>query len=78
MPYEDLVADPKPWIERMLAHCDLSFQENLRDFHLTSRAVITSSASQVRQPISTRAIGQWKRYEKHLAPFFEAYGRPVD
>jgi tetratricopeptide (TPR) repeat protein len=78
VPYEDLVADPKPWIERMLAHCDLSFQENLRDFHLTSRAVITSSASQVRQPISTRAIGQWKRYEKHLAPFFEAYGRPVD
>ena len=78
VPYEDLVADPKPWIERMLAHCDLSFQENLRDFHLTSRAVITSSASQVRQPISTRAIGQWKRYEKHLAPFFEAYGRPID
>ncbi len=78
VPYEDLVADPKPWIERMLAHCGLPFQENLRDFHLTPRAVTTSSASQVRQPITTRAIGQWKRYEQHLAPFFEAYGQPAD
>lgn len=78
VPYEELVADPKPWIERMLMHCGLPFQENLRDFHLTPRAVATSSVSQVRQPISTRAIGQWKRYEKHLAPFFEAYGRSAD
>lgn len=73
VPYEELVADPKTWIQRMLSHCGLPFQENLRDFHLTQRAVTTSSASQVRQPISTRAIGQWQRYEKHLAPFFEAY-----
>lgn len=72
--YEDLVSDPKTWIARMLDHCDLPFQENLRDFHLTERAVTTSSASQVRQPISTRAVGQWKRYETHLAPFFSVYG----
>lgn len=75
VPYEDLVNDPKPWIERMLSHCGLPFQENLRDFHLTPRAVVTSSVSQVRQPITTRAIGQWKRYERHLGPFFESYGR---
>lgn len=73
--YEDLVADPKTWIARMLAHCGLPAQEDLSDFHLTQRAVTTSSSSQVRQPISTRAIGQWKRYEKHLAPFFAAYGQ---
>jgi tetratricopeptide (TPR) repeat protein len=78
VPYEELVADPKTWIERMLSHCGLPYQENLRDFHLTQRAVTTSSVSQVRQPISTRAIGQWKRYEEHLAPFFAAYGQPAD
>ena len=71
--YEDLVADPGTWIEKILRHCGLSFQEGLRDFHLTQRAVTTSSASQVRQPITTRAVGRWKRYEAHLAPFFEAY-----
>ena len=73
VPYEDLVADPKTWISRILSHCDLPAQDDLGDFHLTDRAVITSSASQVRQPINTRAIGQWKRYERHMAPFFEAY-----
>lgn len=73
--YEDLVSDPKTWIAKILDHCHLPFQDNLRDFHLTARAVTTSSASQVRQPMSTRAIGQWKRYEAHLAPFFEAYGQ---
>jgi tetratricopeptide (TPR) repeat protein len=73
--YEDLVSDPKTWISRILEHCRLPFQDNLRDFHLTERAVTTSSANQVRQPISTRAIGQWKRYEAHLASFFEAYGK---
>lgn len=76
VPYEELVADPQPWIARILEHCGLPFQEGLDAFHQTERAVITTSASQVRQPINTRAIDQWKRYEKHLAPFFATYGQP--
>jgi tetratricopeptide (TPR) repeat protein len=78
VPYEELVTDPKSWIARILEHCGLPFQDDLGDFHSTERAVITTSASQVRQPINTRAIDQWKRYEKHLAPFFAAYGQPAD
>ena len=77
VPYEELVADPATWIRRILDHCGLSPTDSLLDFHLTQRAVTTSSVSQVRQPINTRAVGQWKRYEKNLAPFFEAYGQPA-
>ncbi len=32
----------------------------------TQRAVRTASSEQVRQPIYTRALGYWRRFEKHL------------
>jgi tetratricopeptide (TPR) repeat protein len=71
--YEDFVADPETWIPRILAHCGLSDEAGVRAFHTSSRAVATASVAQVRQPISSAAIGGWKRYEKHLAPFINAY-----
>lgn len=78
VPYEALVKDPETWIARILDHCDLPFEAEVRDFHLTERAVTTSSSSQVRQPLNLRGIGAWRRYSQHLQPFFEAYGaRPA-
>ncbi|HQR87781.1 MAG: hypothetical protein B7Z44_02795 [Caulobacter sp. 12-67-6] len=74
VPYEDLVKDPETWIARILEHCGLPFQAGVRDFHLTERAVTTSSSSQVRQPLNVRGIGAWRRYSQHMQPFFEAYG----
>ncbi|ALL14199.1 tetratricopeptide repeat-containing sulfotransferase family protein [Caulobacter henricii] len=74
VPYEDLVQDPEIWIARILEHCGLPFQSGVRDFHLTERAVTTSSSSQVRQPLNVRGIGAWRRYEAHMRPFLDAYG----
>jgi tetratricopeptide (TPR) repeat protein len=74
VPYEDLVAEPDVWIERILGHCGLPFEPQVRHFNLTQRAVTTTSGAQVRQPIYKRAVGGWKRYAEHMAPFFEAYG----
>jgi hypothetical protein len=71
--YEDLVADPDAWIPRILAHCGLEDEPGVRDFNKSSRPVLTASVAQVREPISTAAVGKWKRYEKHLAPFLNAY-----
>ena len=31
----------------------------------------TASSEQVRQPLYTRALGTWRRYEKHLGPWQE-------
>ena len=33
----------------------------------------TASVESVREPISTKSIGSWRRYEKHMGEFIEAY-----
>ena len=46
----------------------------------TTEAVTTASAVQVRQPVHTRSVGRWRRYEKQLAPMretLEAQGVPL-
>ncbi len=73
VPYEALVSDPDDWIARILDHCGLPFEPQVKDFHLTRRAVTTTSGSQVRQPLYSRAVGSSRRYEAQLRPFFEAY-----
>ena len=38
------------------------------DVHSLDKAVATASAVQVREPVHTRSIGRWRRYESQLAP----------
>jgi len=75
IPYEELVAAPDDWTPRMMAHAGLSDENVQNTFYKTDRAVKTASKTQVRQPISTKSIGSWRRYERHLQPFIEAYER---
>lgn len=49
--YETLVASPEAAIRRLLDFCGLPFDPACLDFHLTARAILTPSASQVRQPL---------------------------
>jgi len=49
--YEALVADPEGVIRRVLDFCGLPFDPGCLEFHKTQRAVLTPSASQVRQPL---------------------------
>lgn len=73
VPYDELVADPDAWIPRILDHVGLPWQDGLKDFHKTERAVATASFAQVRRPIYTSSREAWRRYETHLKPFFDAY-----
>jgi len=73
VPYESLAADPSDWVGRILSHCGLSREPVEDTFHQEKKAVATASAASVREPISTKSIGSWKNYEKHLEPFLEAY-----
>ena len=41
------------------------------DFHKTQRTVLTASGWQVRQPLFTRSVGRWRKYERHLGPLRE-------
>jgi len=72
--YERLVAEPEAEIRRLLAACGLPWNDACLRFHENRRAVGTASLSQVREPIFTRGLGRWRRYEKHLGPLIEALG----
>lgn len=76
--YEETVTDLGAQVRRILEHCGLPFEEACVRFYNTDRAVKTASSEQVRQPIYTRALGYWRRYEKHLGTWKEQLGDILD
>ena len=71
--YEDLAANPGEWTDRILEHCGLPHEAVEETFHQQDGPVATASVESVREPISTKSIGSWRRYEKHMGEFIEAY-----
>ncbi len=71
--YEEMVGDFEAQVRRILAHCGLPFEEACLRFHETERAVRTASSEQVRQPLYTRALGTWRRYQRHLGAWQEEF-----
>jgi tetratricopeptide (TPR) repeat protein len=70
--YEQLVRDPEPAIRRLIAACDLSWDEAcLRPEH-NLRIIKTPSKWQARQPIHGDAVDSWRRYEPWLGPLAAA------
>jgi predicted Zn-dependent protease len=66
--YEDMIADPDTQVRRLLEACDLAFEPACLAFHETERAVRTASSEQVRQPIYTSSLEQWRHFDPHLHP----------
>ncbi|MBT5204274.1 MAG: hypothetical protein HOL98_12525 [Gammaproteobacteria bacterium] len=66
--YEQVIADVETQVRRMLDYCGLPFEEACLSFHETRRAIRTASSEQVRQPIYTDALEQWRHYSAHLEP----------
>ena len=66
--YEAVVADPAREIRRLLDYCDLPFEPSCLHFHANERAVRTPSSEQVRRPIFTEGLDQWRNYEPWLEP----------
>ena len=66
--YEDVVADIEGEARRLLDFCGLAFEPQCIDFHRNTAPVATASSAQVREPLYTRALARWKRYEAHLGP----------
>jgi hypothetical protein len=67
--YEETVTDLETQVRRILTHCGLPFEDACLRFHENTRAVRTASSEQVRRPIYSDALGYWRRYERHLAPW---------
>ncbi|MCP5380724.1 MAG: sulfotransferase [Kordiimonadaceae bacterium] len=72
--YEEMVSDTETQIRKLLEYCGLEFEESCLRFYETDRAIRTPSSEQVRQPIFTKGMEQWRNYETHLAPLKEALG----
>jgi tetratricopeptide (TPR) repeat protein len=75
--YEDLVADLEGEVRRLLAHCALPFEEQCLRFHETRRNVATVSSEQVRQPLYTDALEQWRNFEPWLGALKQALAEPA-
>ena len=76
--YEHLVSDPEPQARRLIEFCGLEWQDQCLEFHRSKRQVATASAAQVREPVHTRSVARWRRFENHLGPLRQALGAYAD
>lgn len=75
--HEDVVEDLEATVRRILTFCDLPFESACLEFHKTQRSVRTPSSEQVRRPIFSEGLDQWKRFEPWLEPLRTALGDAV-
>jgi tetratricopeptide (TPR) repeat protein len=69
--YEQMVADQENQTRKLIEHCRLPWEDQVLRFYETDRAVITASSEQVRQPIYSKSVNSWRRFESHLKPLIE-------
>lgn len=72
--YEDLVADYRGQVGRLLDFLGLDWVDALDDIAASARRrgfISTPSYHQVVEPINARAIGRWQRYRPWLDPLIE-------
>jgi len=81
--YEDLAADPEPAARAVAGFLGLGWDDAMLDRKQRSerKAIRTPTYDDITKPITTRAVGRWKRYEAQLAPaldilapYVEAFG----
>jgi hypothetical protein len=76
--YENMVADPEAEVRALLAYCGLPFEAACLKFHENDRAVRTASSEQVRRPINTDGLDQWRNFDPWLGPLKAALGPVLD
>ena len=76
--YERMIADPEGEVRSLLAYCGLDFEPGVMKFHENDRAVRTASSEQVRRPIFTEGLDQWRAFEPWLSPLKTALGPALE
>ncbi|WIY23620.1 tetratricopeptide repeat-containing sulfotransferase family protein [Parasedimentitalea psychrophila] len=67
--YEDLVSDIETSTKNIAEHCGLDWTPSMAQPHKHAGQVRTMSLHQVRQPVHSRSVRKWVKYEEMLAPF---------
>lgn len=73
--YEELVQDLRGVAAATLDFCGLDWDERCLQFHTSSQASTTASASQVREPVYATSVGRWRDYRGELQPLIEVLNR---
>ncbi len=76
--YEQMVADPETEVRKLLDYCGLEFEPACLKFYENDRAVRTASSEQVRRPIFTEGLDQWRHFDPWLGPLKAALGPVLD
>jgi tetratricopeptide (TPR) repeat protein len=76
--HENLIADSEAEIRRIFDHMGIPFDEACLRFYENKRAVGTASSEQVRRPINTEGVDQWRAFEPWLGELKQALGPIVD
>src|SRR4029077_2235692 len=71
---EEVVADLEKEAQRIIAYCGLPWDKRCLSFHETNRPIRTASATQVRRPLYSSAVGRWRVYEQQIGPLLTALG----
>jgi hypothetical protein len=66
--YEDLVSDPQTQSRRLLSHCSLPWEDDVLEFHRSTKASTTASTVQVRRPIYRSSVQKWRNFTRELQP----------
>ena len=66
--YEAIAQDLETNARRLIEYLGLNWEDACLEFRAQESAVATASAVQVRQPVHTKSIGRWHRYEQYLEP----------
>ncbi|HEY5912661.1 MAG TPA: sulfotransferase [Verrucomicrobiae bacterium] len=69
--YEELVADLEGASRRVLEFLGLAWDERVLHFdeHARSKPLRSPSYAEVSKPLTTRAVGRWQHYRRHLEPY---------
>ncbi len=76
--YEELIADPRTQVEKILDFCGLEWEDACLNFHQSKRLATTASYDQVRRPLYKSSVARWKNYERHLEPVSRILGLKDD
>lgn len=72
--HEDVVEDLEREVRRVLEFCNLPFEDACLKYYETDRSVRTPSSEQVRQPIFSDGVEQWRHFEPWLQPLQTVLG----
>jgi len=69
--YEELTINQKKETKKLLAFCELEWDENCLNFYTNTRDVKTVSASQVRKKMYQGSSENWKKFEQYIQPLIK-------